>query len=506
MIGTGAPAPAPPGKQTMLGIGALAVPPPPESAATPAASAPESSALPSQKKTMLGIAHPGIAPLRPGQAKAAPPPPAPVSAAAPFAQAARAHQALSEADLSVLPGYGRKAKPALVWWVIGGAGLLLAVAAAAIALFWKSAGSELSAHVSLAPDNREQLTLICRDCQDGTTVSLDGQSAAFHAGAATLVDIHALAVGNNKLSIALQRPGASASSVQLVVPVDYRVRGDFSTLAGNPPALRVLVQALPRSSVIVDGHALTLAADGTAHYDLDVSRDLTGASAALVPLERRIAYTVTPPNAAPEHGAVKLQLGIVPLQVNAPGPEIVIDSAHFMLSGRTAGNATVKVAGHAITVDPSGRFAQLMNVSAIGETTINVRASAPKRAPRLFPIMVKRVASLRDEAVAFEKKASVSYAAIASDIDSKAGWAVALQGSVVEARVADQVSLILLDVKRGCSASSCLARLVFGESTELKSGDSISAFGHVTRAVDGPRSGTKIPEVRVNFILKGKAP
>lgn len=500
----GTPAPFAPGKQTMLGVGALAVPPPPSYPTHPSAPAP--SGLPSQQKTMLGIAHPGIAPLHPGQAKPASAPNPPLIAPAAVAPASRE---LSETDLSVLPGYGKakhRRAPALVWIVLAGAGVLLAALAAIIAVFWKSASSELSARVSLAPDNREDLTLSCHDCPDGTTVALDGRTATFHGGAAKLVGIHTLAMGKNKLDISLQRPGASASSVDLVVPVEYRVRGDFSELGGDPPKLRVLVQALPKSSVIVDGHALALAPDGTAHYDIDVSHDLSGGAARVIPLQRSIAYIVTPPDSAPEHGTVKLQLGIVPLEVNAPGPDIVIDSPHFMLAGRTASDATVSVAGHPITVDPSGHFAQLMNVSSIGETTIIVRASAPKRAPRLFPILVKRVANLHDTAAAFEKHATTSYAAIASNIEAKAGWAVALQGHVTDVRVTDHVSVILLDVKRGCAAHPCLARLVFGENTELKSGDPISAFGHVTRAVDGPRSGTKIPEVRVEFILKGTSP
>jgi hypothetical protein len=55
----------------------------------------------------------------------------------------------------------------------------------------------------------------------------------------------------------------------------------------------------------------------------------------------------------------------------------------------------VSVGGRPITVDESGGFVQLMSVSAEGETTIFVRADAVGHAPRLVPLRVRRVHSLR---------------------------------------------------------------------------------------------------------------
>jgi hypothetical protein len=36
----------------------------------------------------------------------------------------------------------------------------------------------------------------------------------------------------------------------------------------------------------------------------------------------------------------------------------------------------------------------------------------------------------------------------------------------------------------------------------LSAGDKLSAFGEVVGVVDGPRSGSKIPEIRADFLLK----
>ena len=49
---------------------------------------------------------------------------------------------------------------------------------------------------------------------------------------------------------------------------------------------------------------------------------------------------------------------------------MLLETSNFVLAGRTAKAGTLTVSDRPITVDPNGRFAQMMNVSAPGETTI----------------------------------------------------------------------------------------------------------------------------------------
>ena len=127
-----------------------------------------------------------------------------------------------------------------------------------------------------------------------------------------------------------------------------------------------------------------------------------------------------------------LRFGIVPLRVDAPGDGIIVEGETFTLSGRTLKDGRITVSGRPITVDTEGRFAQLMNVSSIGETTIVVRAESKDHAPRLVRVRVKRVASLRDEAVVFDESATRSiHASMSLPRDASKGMSVALDGEVV---------------------------------------------------------------------------
>ncbi len=72
----------------------------------------------------------------------------------------------------------------------------------------------------------------------------------------------------------------------------------------------------------------------------------------------------------------------------------------------------------------------------------------------------------------------------------------------VEARTENYNTVVLMDVQGGCAHPPCLARVTYGAPFSLAAGDKFSAFGEVQGVVDGPRSGSKIPEIRADFLLK----
>jgi hypothetical protein len=454
---------------------------------------PDSGAqLPSRLKTVMGVARPGIAPLNPGVPKPAvqPLPAAPPMYAAPVAVP----------DVTVAPAADPRPGRRMAW--IGGSILVTALALLTIAAIASlSRKARVTASVQTT-DAGERLDLRCEDCEDGTVASLGGASAKFSGGRAQLPLNAPLRMGNNELELSLGRPDSrSASEVTVTVPVQYRLRGDFAGLVENRPVVRVLIEAVPQTAVVVDGRAIPLDSEGKGHHTIDVASDLSGAAPTVLPLDRTVPYTITVPDAPAHSGEIRLKIGIVPLLVRAPGESIVIDSANFMLAGQTMANGTVTVAGRPITVDAAGHFAQLMSVSAVGETTIEVRAAAPNHAPRLFPLRIKRVSSLKAEAASFSRNATVGLAGVARDPELKKGWAVVLAGTIVEVRGEHHTSVVLMEVKHGCSAEPCLVRLLYGGELPFGKGASVRAFGHVHGAVDGPRTGTKIPEVRAQFFL-----
>jgi hypothetical protein len=450
---------------------------------------------------VIGVARPGIAPSHPGVPQ---PPRADVPRVHLHPQLAP--RTVAAAALPVRPRVEARPRRRRLAW-IGGLALILAVSlltVAGLALLTRRS-APVAATLRADENGRELLDLECSACVDGTVARVAGGTGKFMAGKARVELASLLPVGEHELDLSLQEPGArDARSVRVVVPIHYRLRGDFSGLAGARPELRVVVEAVRESAVVIDGRAIQLDGSGKGTHRIDVTEELTGAALSVVPLERSIPYTITTPAAAAQTGAVRLKIGAVPLYVSAPGDSLVIDDAHFMLAGRTQAGGVVSVSGRPITVDANGRFAQMMSVSSIGETTIEVRASAERHAPRLFPLHVKRVKSLADEAAAFGAGASHGLAGIATDPHLKKGWKVVLPGIVMETRSEDHTSITLLEVKQGCPLEPCLVRLVYGAEMSFSKGDAVRAFGHVLGAVDGPRAGSKIPEVRVQFYLSGR--
>jgi hypothetical protein len=282
--------------------------------------------------------------------------------------------------------------------------------------------------------------------------------------------------------------------------VDYVVSVDRGGLSQPQPRLALAFDAAPEVALVVDGRVVPPSESGVRRFEIDVRHELTGPESAAVTLSRTLSYLVKRPGGESVRGELMLTAEVVPLLIEAPGESITTESASFMLAGSTEPDGTVSVEGRAITVDPAGRFAQLMSVSAVGDTTVEVRATAPGRAPRFVRLRVKRVASLEAEASAFERRAQGSYAAIADSSDDKRGWAVALPGRVTEVRSTGHRSSVLFDVTRGCVAAPCLVRLELGQRTDVRAGQSALACGYLEGKSRDETTGSEIPRVRVEFL------
>jgi hypothetical protein len=493
---------------TMIGIAPIA--PRNDPAANPPETAPANAAAPTVRKTILGVARPGIAPLNPGQLKE-PSPPAPAFAPQlppqPAASWQGAQYGLPAPDLGPLPvrpplpvGATRRIPALAALSIVAAAALFTA---AIVALFLHRSRGAIEAKLGMDGEGRERLELVCRGCEDGVKAKLGAVSATFQGGRATLLLDRKLPVGPNRVAIDLERAAGRTDTVELSFPVEYRVRADLTGLDQSPPRLSVRVQALSGTAVVVDGKPVVLAADGSGSAEIPVTKELTGSDPSVRSLERRIGYVITPPGGAPASGEVSVRIGITPLLVQAPGPSIIIDTPTFVLSGRTAKAASVTVEGRPISVDSAGGFAQIMSVSAPGETNVVVRASAPEHAPRLVPIRVRRVDNLAAEAAALRGSATSSFAALEKP-DDKRGLSVALDGSVIEARTESFVSILLLDVKSGCSTPPCLARVSLGTKLGFAESENVSVFGTLLGSVEGPKSGTRIPAIHADFVLKGR--
>ncbi len=535
--------------RTIVGMAASSVAGNPPAAASRAVVPAPPAGAPRQNVagTLLGVALPGIAPLAPGQASSA----APVAAAPPPEEAAPpGYQPAGELGATMGPGAvpaalaaqlrdherdrrrrrmlaggveprkkvpavkpvnveeERASRRALAVVVTAGG---LALAAVLVALFWPSP-PPLTARPRADASGHEGLEVVCKSCPDGTKLTIGGTTAVTAGGVALVPLPTPLQVGDNRLKVDIDRPGNGRDeTVGLSVNVAYRVRPDLGTLQAEKPAFQILAEVASGTTVSIDGRPMTLSA-GRGVENIDVTEFCTGLSTDVKTLSRQIPYVITPESGPPEQGAVNVSVGIVPLHLDAPvsmtTPHVITEGPSFLLAGGTMKGAEVIAAGRSIPVGPDGSFAQVMNVSSVGATQIEVRARMPGMAPRLTQIKVRRVDSL--ERVARELATTeppVPFHQLAADIRAAAGKPVALAGEVSETKAQGHETVMLLEVSpaSGCAAgSACTVRLVQGGDNPAKRGDSLRVYGHVARAFSVPGR-ADIPEIEVDFTLKGDA-
>lgn len=524
--------PAPPGAvgRTMVGVAAPGAPP---------AGAARAGG------TLVGVARPGIAPLMPGVERdpgpADPDPPnyaparelgATLGAEAlgdvrvpPQMEAASARDKQRRAmamDVrarrrgpAAAPPEESISRRALAVVLAAGA---LSLCAVLVALFWPSP-PPITARPRADAGGREGVELSCKSCPDGTKVTIGEASALMAAGVAMVPLPAALSVGDNRFKVAVDRPGNGRDeTVGVTVHVAYRIRPDLSALQAEKPAIQIVAEATTGTTVTVGGRKIPLAA-GRGAETIDLADACTGLSAEVKTIARQIPYVITPEDGPAEQGVVNVSVGVVPLHLDAPAaigpagdaaappPHVITDGPSFLLAGGTMKGAEVLAAGRPIPVRPDGSFAQVMNVSSVGATTIEVRAKMPGMAPRLTTIKVRRVESLERAARSFgQGEASVGYRDLVANLGAAVGKAVVLAGEVAETKKQGYQTVMLLDVgaSSGCGGGACTVRLVQGADNPAKRGDALRVFGHVARAFSVPGR-ADIPEIEVDFTLRDAA-
>jgi hypothetical protein len=492
-----------PRKGTMLGVAVPGI-------------APLSASVPSPPKsvqgTMMGVAIPGVAPTHGGSA----PYPGDPGAFAPGMPRTQPRRAVEiapmppplvddEPDVGPAPHLQRRGVP--LGLVAGIAGIVAAIGGVVAFLFLRS--PPLIAQPRLDAQGHEELHLTCESCQDGTTAELFDARATFKNKEADLALGSPLKVGNNPLTIVLDRPKLGRDeSVHVVVPVAFRIRADLAELTAARPAITVRVEALAGTDVKVDVKPVTLDAAGDGTYSVDIGSETEGPADELRMIDRVIPYAITPKAGEPQVGKLTVRVGIAPLHLDAPGLHAVVEGSTFRLTGRTLKGASVTANGTAVHVEPDGTFAQPFDITSVGDLPVEVRGSAPQLAPRIAHFVVKRVEHLADEAKSREAQPEATYDDIAADLKAAIGKSTIVEGDVVEARTTAALTVAVIDDTRGCThaqaGSSCLVRVTYGGDTKFKHGDALRAYGRVTRVV--PYGGSTVPEVEADFVQLGHAP
>ena len=490
------------------------------------AGGPSSLDLRSKQSTMLGVAIPGIAPTH-----GAPEP-------GPHSHGQHAHQAgapsrgqpnvpskvqntalgmMAVPDVKIVPRpktlideplpqmpelRPKKGVPAVA--LVGIVAALVLVGGGIITFFALRAGAPLTAVPQLDENGRESLKIGCTSCPDGTKVSLGASSSTVTAGAALLPLPAPLSIGENELSVKVERPaGGRNEDVKIHVPVAYRVRADLATLSARPPAITVRIEATPGSEVKVDDKPVPLDATGRGAYAIDLSKETEGTGEPKT-FERKIPFAITPKGGKLETGELTARTAIVPLALDAPGRELVTDKASAAVSGQTRPGTTVAIDGQNVAVDPQGRFGVRVELAAPGEKALEIVASAPPLAPRIAKVKVTRVASLAEAAKEQDAQSPIGYDAFGAEPASKAGQKAVVEGDVVDVRITAGHTILLIDDKRKCTkGATCLVRVVHGDEDRVARGDIVRAYGRIlgASAAAAAAGGKSVPDIEASLVL-----
>ncbi len=529
---------APPGAlKTMLGMPAADLPPPPSQVQPPPASQqagplktmlgvampgiapthgeppPPSQPLdlPSQKGTMLGVAVPGIAPtheprklggtvpLQQYPSSSHMPAAAPV-APAPLPPIVPAPPPLYEEPLPEAPQRPQqRGVPAVA--VVGIIIVLLALAGTAAAFFILRSSATITAQPLLDENGKESLKMKCESCPDGTIVALGASSATVQGSAALLPLPAPLSIGDNDLSVKIDRPGSGRDEdVKVHVPVAYRVRADLTTLTAKPPAITVRVEATQGSEVTIDGKPVVLDDSGRGSYAIDVTTEVEGASDEQKTIDKKIPFTIKPKGRPQEEGQLIARASVIPLHIDSPGRDVITDKGTAAISGQTKVGATVTIDGQPTPVDAQGRFGVRVVLDTPGSKSLQIVASSPPLAPRTFKAKVTRVASLDAAAKELDAASPLGFEAFSQDPTSNVGKEVHVEGEIVEARVAQGHSILLVEERTACAkGASCLVRIVHGEELKANRGEHVRAYGFLEGTVSA--SGKTVPDIEGRLVI-----
>jgi hypothetical protein len=328
----------------------------------------------------------------------------------------------------------------------------------------------------LQTEEGERLRIEVPGAEDGAKVRFDGREAALEGGTATFeITAETLQIGDNALSIDVVDPSGDVASSQVTLTVSYRVRANLDPLGQEPPVLEIVGDALPGSTLTVDGQAVALDERGHGVVRLPVT-EATGTEDGV--FEHTAAYRVQLPDGASHDGTVSTRVPYTALRIDRPSSELVTDRDTVEIAGVVAPDATVFVDGTAVETN-DGRFVHRHPLAELGTFNPAVVARQPGRAPRRVTLTVRRVADLAREAAGFDADRSLTYARIMSNVASYRGQRIALEGRVYNVDASEGRSVLQILVRSCPGGQRCPLWVNYPAATDVTPNSWVRVLGTV---------------------------
>ena len=467
-------------------------------AAGPTPTSPPRRQLGPSHRTMLGVSAPAEALASAQAALDARTQPPPAITAPPLAP-------MPTGDVSIagLPSPRRRMNALLVAVLLLGA-LLVASAVGAYVFFGRGSGRTITV-AAFRGEGGERLHVEVPGLPEGTLARFGGASTPFAAGAADLpLAAGALHVGDNPLSIELVLPDGSTETHTVTLTLSYRVRADLAALRETPAAIAVVVEAIPGSTVVLDGESLALDAEGRGMRSYPIE-GLTASAEGVI--EHAASYTITPPGTPAATGTLATRVPTTTLHVDRPADEAITDRAELELAGTVLAGATLTIEGAPVTVLPEGRFLHRHPLPAPGDFSLRIVASAPEHAPAIRTLRVRRVADLAREAAGFSFDRSLTYARLAAAPTTLVGQRVMYEGRVYNVDLHDGRGVLQMLVRDCPSGARCPLWVSYAAATEV----AVDAWVRIYGTIEGEQqfrstSGEvrTVPSVAAAYVLPSR--
>jgi len=359
--------------------------------------------------------------------------------------------------------------------IFGALLVVLALVGGGVAFFLLRGGPTIAASVSTA-DGAEVLVVDVPEAPVGAKARFLGQEVALEAGRASFpLRADDLRIGDNELRVDVVGPDGAVQSASVVLSVRYRVRADLTALDRDPPALRIVADAVPGASITLDEQPVPLDATGHGNVDFPLQADAPNESPVY---ERNVHYRVVlPGETSPAEGDVRVRIPFATLQLDRPGRSAITERDRIEVAGAADPEASVTIDGRPLELR-EGRFVTELPLPALGESPHVVVARRPGRAPRTLRFTVRRVADLEAEARAYPVE-ELTYARLAASPSTYQGRRVAFEGWIYNLDVHDGRSVLQVSVRDCARGQRCPLWITYDGASEAGLNAWVRAVGEL---------------------------
>ena len=378
----------------------------------------------------------------------------------------------AEPSLSGIGGLQARPKPSRKSVVFAAAGAFVLLLL--LIWWWQRDSSGIRAQI-LHDEQGESMRIEIPDAAPKSYLRFEGKRYPLKEGKATLpLPLSGLKAGENTLSLEVVDAQEGARQEELHLTLDYRIRTQLELKTGEPPDLRVFIDALPGSRIKVENKTVNLNPEGKGEVRLPLGRAAKAKREGNA--QSVVRYAVILPSGQQRSGRVLLDLPYARVEWERAAGEVVTERDAYRIRGKADPSATVHANGQPLKLD-KGEFSYRMPLPTAGRFDLRIEVQQKDHLPFVGTLRIRRVEDLGAEAEAFQAEAGTDYAAAKAQPEALAGKRAAFEGRLYNSRNEEGHSVLQLLVN-GCGAGKrCPLWVNYPGVLELRPPQNVRVFG-----------------------------